>query len=503
IACPCTALEPVVCWMGGAESTPGVGACTTGLRSCIDGLWGTCDGQHLPAPEICNYLDDDCDNEIDDGVQTSTGTCPGSESNSVGPEYGIDFCDDPGVCDGVEETPEGWITLGGSTLSLTHIWIANSSENTVSKLDTRTGEEVGRFYTGLDPTNADPSRTAVDLDGSVYVGNRAFYPPGGGLDAQASVTKIAADERNCIDSDASGTIDTSTDWTPMDWGEDECILWTEEVGEPGCAARAVAVGVEEGLDGVRDSRVYVGCFYERRVYVLDGVDGEQVDEFDTDCVSPYGFAITGDNILFIAGLRSQYAGGSDKVGIVDLNESPPSVRCETPPDCGSYTNAFGATTSIIDSYGIAADDEGRLWTCNLFGCVTRYDPDGDDWDYEETDNCRGIAVDGEGFIWTAHGERAEKFDPDSMSSLAVIDTGGAGSLGVAIDFEGDVWVVNEGTDDASEIDADDEELIGRYPVGEGPYTYSDMTGFQLRNITAPSGTYRRIMEVCPEQFTDW
>ncbi len=499
--CPCTAAEPVVCWMG-TDSQRTVGSCQDGLRTCRDGFWGGCENQVLPHDEICDHDDDDCDGVVDEGVANDDGTCPQTgDSNGVGPEHGNEFCDEEGVCDGVTETPEGWLTLGGATISLGHIWIANSPENTVSKLDTETGEEVGRFYTGIDAANSDPSRTAVDFDGSVYVANRAFYPPGGGPAQQASVTKIAAVDVDCIDSNDDGSITTSTDSTPMPWNQDECILYTTPVGAPGCAARAIAVGVREGLDGVRDRTVYIGCFYERAIYVMDGASGEIEDSFDIPQAATYGFAITGDNIMFVAGLRSSYAGGSDADAVVDLNEDPPTISYTTPPACGDG-GIFGGG-AIIDSYGIAADDRGRMWTCNTAGCVNRYDPDSNTWDSTDTTNCRGVAVDGEGYVWTAMGSAADKFDPDSMTRLATVPTTGAGGLGVAIDFDGNVWVVNQGTNDASKIDADDEVEIGRYPVGNQPYTYSDMTGFQLRNITAPTGRYLRVMEVCPGEATDW
>ena len=40
------------------------------------------------------------------------------------------------------------------------------------------------------------------------------------------------------------------------------------------------------------------------------------------------------------------------------------------------------------------------------------------------------------------------------------------------------------------------------PVGQGPYTYSDMTGFQLRNAAAPTGRFRHTFQGCNTQ-TRW
>src|SRR5207302_10064581 len=119
----------------------------------------------------------------------------------------------------------GNVTLNTGTLEFHFMWIANSSQGTVSKYDTRTGKEVGRYYSVVpkDCSNSlgppcdsgkitslrgnagnSPSRTAIDLYGDMWVANR--YPGG-----QGSVTKIANDESSCIDRNKDGKIRTSKD----------------------------------------------------------------------------------------------------------------------------------------------------------------------------------------------------------------------------------------------------------------------------------------------------
>jgi len=49
-----------------------VGGCRFGFRVCTAGMWGVCTGQRLPEEEVCNCLDDNCNNVVDEGTR-----CPG------------------------------------------------------------------------------------------------------------------------------------------------------------------------------------------------------------------------------------------------------------------------------------------------------------------------------------------------------------------------------------------------------------------------------------------
>ncbi len=71
--CACRPGTSEACY-GGAAATRGVGLCRVGARVCVAGAggvgstWGACAGQVLPAREVCNGLDDDCNGRVDDGV---------------------------------------------------------------------------------------------------------------------------------------------------------------------------------------------------------------------------------------------------------------------------------------------------------------------------------------------------------------------------------------------------------------------------------------------------
>ena len=103
--------------------------------------------------------------------------------------------------------------VGENTFSI--IWIANTPEGTVSKIDTATGTELGRYYTGPTDGDDDPSRTSVNLEGDAAVSNR-----GGGI------VKFASADARCIDRNANGMIETSTGaGNVLPFGDDECMLW--------------------------------------------------------------------------------------------------------------------------------------------------------------------------------------------------------------------------------------------------------------------------------------
>jgi hypothetical protein len=73
--------------------------------------------------------------------------------------------------------------------------------------------------------------------------------------------------------------------------------------------------------------------------------------------------------------------------------------------------------------------------------------------------------------------------------------------GIAIDLDGKVWAINQNTADATVIEPgpginDNVVQSGIVPQIVAPYTYSDMTGAQLRFVTDERGFYRRVFEGC-------
>lgn len=81
-----------------------VGVCQPGLRNCVDGFLGPCEGAVGPFEEICNGLDDDCDNSVDEDFGLGQ-ACDGPD---------LDACfDDVVVCGGCSAGPTNQETCNG------------------------------------------------------------------------------------------------------------------------------------------------------------------------------------------------------------------------------------------------------------------------------------------------------------------------------------------------------------------------------------------------------
>jgi hypothetical protein len=473
--CPCEPAEPTDCY-DGPDGTAGVGECRPGLRACEDGEWSGCSGEVVPAEEICDGRDEDCDGTVDDGAVSACGDCaPDCRERTLGPEGEVPF--DPGADLALDAA--GDLVLAGDTYSIRLVWVPNSLEGTISRIDTATRTEQARYRTGplgaspgfYDPPGDNPSRTSVDYRGDLYVANRAFA-------GQASVTKIR--EHDCPDTDGDGVVETSTGRDDvLPWGTDECVAWNTPVGESGAIARAIAYQARDEGGGAREV-VWTGLYDAKRFVELDAESGEPTGvELDASPCMPYGAAIDRDGTLWSAG--------------------PVTCRFDTAdPDAG-------VEPLSQPSYGITVDGDGRVW---IGGDVGYFDPETEIWTMLPDVSGYGIAAD-ETSVWVGGCRIARGFtDPWSLCRVDLesleaheIDVR---VFGVAVDFDGAVWGFDHGHYVASVVDPETESVDdvlhdcgdGTSFCLDGPYAYADMTGFQLHNATNPVGIWSAVVDGC-------
>ena len=379
--------------------------------------------------------------------------------------YTLDADFDEGTLVGVEhETVHDQLQLNNTTTTLPFIWVPNSNEGTVSKVDTVTGKELGRYRTG--PTsNGNPSRTTVDLQGSCWVGNRGT----------GTVVKIGLSEAGLYnDTNGDGFMNTSMDLNGdgditgaeiLPWGDDECVLFEVLLGNSGSGPRGLAIDATNNL--------WAGTWSTSEYYYIDGTTGGIITTLD---VSPwghnaYGAVIDGNGILWSAELSNHVMG---------INTSDLSDIIQIP---------------VAHTYGLGIDYLGHLFVggsqkltkINIITALPIWTKD--------ARTVRGVACTADNNVWVAGYDQNNQYTGvsryDNNGNLIVTISGFNQPSGVAVDAAGKVWVADIGSEYIHRIDpaTNTIDLSKRIIGSGGHYTYSDMTGIIARSITTKIGTW--------------
>jgi hypothetical protein len=192
------------------------------------------------------------------------------------------------------------------------------------------------------------------------------------------------------------------------------------------------------------------------------------------------------------------------------------------------------------NYGIGVDGKDRVWLAGWSAGAKafRYDhPRGvgstlGTWDSYDFSNAvsqintkigraRGIAADDQGIIWMSSDLNAnngnasqliafngdtgalKRFNYPNVGMVDFIDATDSltnQAIGVGLDTDGNAWVNNR-SGNAMRISRDTGVILRTKQQGPGLYTYSDFTGYQLRNFTAPLGSFRQTF-AAPECGTE-
>ncbi len=412
------------------------------------------------------------------------------------------------------DMPSNGLVVRANSRRTDYLWIPNVAESTLSKWDARTATEVARYRVGLpagecvgscchvDGCNM-PSRVVVDSAGDSYIANRGFS-------MQGSVTKIAADRRDCVDRNGNGMIDTSTG--PMDvrpFEQDECVLWTANVGPVNAVLRSLAI--DRGDERFPDGTVWVGSCANigaggnAGLFQLNPRTGVTMRSVPLiHCA--YGAVVTTDGTLW----EHVVNGGLVPVNVVAGTAGEPVLL---PAALRGGCN---------QSYGITADARNRLWLSGR-GCrdVIAYDPASMQWSRVDLSAHvpaggsagLGITVDPMNKIWVPISTGGDWVGPTLVASIPADSFMGNTTVpsdratlhtptvahrqptAVGADLSGNIWIASAAS--PTEL-ARFEPAMNRWQTFRGPnqvYTYTDFTG-GVRRLVIGSGRYSEDYETC-------
>jgi streptogramin lyase len=265
----------------------------------------------------------------------------------------------------------------------------------------------------------------------------------------------------------------------LPWGEDDCVAWYTDF--PDMTVQRPVQWTPGIGDCHEDQKIWTttgamgqgpGMCGQSGVWVhrLDGETGVVEDtvhlteqQFNCDHtgttlglgLGPYGGAVDYEGNFWFHGF------GNGKLARIDF-----------------ATHDYEITTG--GGYGITVDTVGRVW---LSSSISRYDPMTGDRQSANVSTSGGIAQDLQGRIWAAGDGGVVWVD---METLAIGDEVALPVTnqvkGVSVDIDGFIWAVAQDDPRAFKIDPETYEYE-IYDGLDGPYTYSDMTGGAVFNVT--------------------
>jgi sugar lactone lactonase YvrE len=317
-------------------------------------------------------------------------------------------------------------------------WIVNSGSGKLQSsvsLVIADGKELRRHYTHHNKAG-NPSRTAVDYEGNIWIGNRG----------DSYLVKIYFDKNKCKgvtseDKNNDGRIDENE---MIDFDKDGCIAFKVDLR---CNnVRAVCIDVDK-------KSVYAGCWDGRKFFKIS--ENGKIERYWNLPANPYGCVVDDNGIVWISTLSNRLIRLNPKNNEIKVIQVPFTYgiwKCRN-KDCIAFTTW----------------DRG---TVVLFNTTTEKII----WERKVGPQARGVFIDEETNVYAVSSStnKIVKYDEKGILRASAITCGIP--TGVSQDACGDLWVAC--MDGGIKIFDKSLNELNSFIIPTYHYQYSDFTGFQ-------------------------
>ncbi len=407
--------------------------------------------------------------------------------------------------------------------------IAVSGRGTLVRIDANTGAILGEYATAPTGLARNPSRTAVDSVGNVWVGNRDEGGNVPGVGPRGSVVKIgvclggtrtdAAGNpdplggylkgpftfNSCVDRDGDGLIRTSR-------GLGDVLAWPNVTDGVGGANGIVQDAVDEAI-----------LVFQR----TNGLNVRHVSIDTNDDVWVGGFPLFPDDFDLLNGqtgaivrtLANPLCGGHG--GVTDAN----NVVWSTTGEAGTDLMRFDTVANIVScidltlvgqnntgaNHGLAIGPDGSVWVTQFdLNQILKFTPAGTlvpgfpkPTFGDNLDRSVGISpIDGHAWVDGSQGQTVSRLDANG-NLVKVVDLGadGRSPRGVSVDENGMVWIACTLSDTVKRVNpAGGLDGLGAVdltiPLGRSarPYNFGEMAGSTPQIPLQPSGSWQVVYD---------
>ena len=474
--CPCQGSAAQACFAGQVEATT-YGACRAGTQYCVVGQWSACEGEIAPRNEACNGEDDDCDGRIDEGALSPCGGC---DSHCVGAVWGSDefpFVESKTLV----VTDAGVLTLAFEALSHHIVWVANTDERTLSRVDADGLVETARYA-----MPGEPFRVATDYEGSAFVLSQS--------DSDWHLTKVAGGKDLCVDQLGDGLNTSQGDQDVLSLGDDDCVLWSTAVADASGAVLALAVDGTRVPDGPAGGDPWVGSAVPAQMRRYSGISG-----------------VASTRVKLPAGALPHDA-AFDPLGRLWVADQRGELLSLVYRDGRYRVTAYPAPTACRQLEALTVDDRGRP-VMSTFSCesVLRFEPSSSRFLEAMAPgllSTRGVAVLGDAVFVVHTAAALSRLATETLAFEQTVSLEGSlgepvETVGLAADGMDSLWITSRQSRDSqlgllTRVDSSSLEITGQLEVGEGPRALGDFAGGRLLGSYASQGSIRQRFSGCPD-----